>query len=214
MLKRDLWRETLSYVNAVLYKEKFFESQDIIKVQMINEMRTHISKIDFSGIKITFLISIHVKYTIQVQLFALFEEEFKTMNDLDIAQRLNSFYECVILKILRRTSKQRHKIEWKTFLHIISVSEFMLKATSDFYIEKQHNLNLSPNFIPEIQNCFDLTLHYYLMKHFLPFLREMGGWDDLQNYYDWHFNKSKKGRQTKFYWCAFTVFALLVYKMY
>ena len=149
-----------------------------------------------------------------MKLFALFEEESKTINDLDIAQRINSFYECVILKLVNLSPKKRHKIEWKTFLHIISVSEFMRTVTSDFYIEKQHNLNLSSDFIPEIQNYFDLTLHYYLMKHFLPFLREMGGWKDLQNYYDWHFNKYKKGRKTKFYWCAFTVFALLVYKMY
>ena len=59
MLKRDLWRETQSYVNAVLYKEKFFESQDMIEVKLINEMRTHISKNDFHEIKVTLLISIH-----------------------------------------------------------------------------------------------------------------------------------------------------------
>ena len=60
MQKRDLWRETLSYVNSVLYKDKLFYSQDMIKVQMINEMRTHISKNDFHGIKVALLISIHV----------------------------------------------------------------------------------------------------------------------------------------------------------
>ena len=59
MQKSDLWRETLSYVNAVLYKEKFFESQDMIEVKLINEMRTHISKNDFHEIKVTLLISIH-----------------------------------------------------------------------------------------------------------------------------------------------------------
>ena len=72
MQKSDLWQETLFYVNAVVYKEKFFDSQDMIKVQMINKMRTHISKIDFSGIKVTLLISIHVKHYYSGETFCTF----------------------------------------------------------------------------------------------------------------------------------------------
>ena len=147
---------------------------------------------------------------VQNKFFEIIEIQGKPSNYSNTAEKINVIYDCLLVKLLKR-SKKKHKIDWRTFLIVLNGTDVLIELTSDFFYEKAHLL--SSDFLPEVKRCFNLTLQYYLMKHFMPFLREMGGWDDLENFYNLYSNTSKTTSKFKIC-CVLSIVALSILKFY
>ena len=54
MQKKDLWQQTQTYVNAVLYDDELDNCHDVARVQILNKMRKMPDDTDFTELKVNF----------------------------------------------------------------------------------------------------------------------------------------------------------------
>ena len=55
-----------------------------------------------------------------------------------------------------------------------------------FYDDKHQRYSIDSDFESKVRTETHKWLKKYLIKSFVPFLREMGGWDDIHDYHKYH----------------------------
>ena len=61
-----------------------------------------------------------------------------------------------------------------------------MKILLSFYDQYHQRYSIDSDFEGQVRKETHKWLKKYLIKSFVPFLREMGGWDDIHDYHKYH----------------------------
>merc|ERR1711931_622261 len=69
---------------------------------------------------------------------------------------------------------------------MLNSTEMVLNIAQRFYNQYHQRYSIDSDFESQVRRETHKWLKKYLIKSFVPFLREMGGWDDIHDYHKYH----------------------------
>jgi len=86
---------------------------------------------------------------------------------------------------------------WRSLINMLNSTEMVLNIAHRFYDQYHQRYSIDSDFESQVRRETHKWLKKYLIKSFVPFLREMGGWDDIHDYHKYHTADSGGGAMAK-----------------
>ena len=115
---------------------------------------------------------------------------------------LIEFYQLLIFKL-------ENRVGWRSLINQIFITECMLEQVDEMCNRKVTDYKFVPEFSLKFRLQIECILSKYIKQKYSLFILEMGGWDDLQDYHDFH--KSFKKPKSKTLLFFISVIACISY---